>query len=92
MEARWGQHLPASTLDVGTENVDFSNMGKIMMKSCIVEEEPRTGGGGRGKRGTGDEAEPNVRGQGSHLGKRAIRSEEGSKDTNRAKATEIGNQ
>lgn len=54
-----------------------------MMKSFIVEEEPRTGGGGKGKRGTGDEAESNIRGQGLHLGKRAIRSEEGSKDTNR---------
>lgn len=28
MEARWGQHLPARTLDVGTENVDFFQHGK----------------------------------------------------------------
>lgn len=53
------------------------------MKSFIVEEEPRTGGGEKGKEGTGDDAESCVTGQGSCLGKRAIRSEGGSKDASR---------
>lgn len=60
-----------------------SNVGKVRMKSFIVEEDPRTGGGEKGKAGTGDGAESWIRGQGSCLGKRAIRSEGGSKDASR---------